>query len=293
MFSRSYRISPLRGVSVCLLAFLIASCAAATARAQIDFYRFFKTDNYQQTSDAQPTVAESFVGNVDILFDDGLNLTPAQVSSTSPLSPMPLGLVAPGNLRFSQLYASAAARDVDFPAGTSYDYQVTDGPVGPVDAVLNVPVKDLFAPQVPYFTGTTYDQLQGLNPTNDFTLPFNGYATPDGINTPLIFIGINRVSDGQSVYGNSGPSTSTSFTIPGNTLEPGTQYDVSLVYSARIDTARAGFGGATSEVGFDLHTDLIFTTAVPEPATWLLAVMGGAGFLGWRQRSGCGSQRHG
>ncbi len=125
---------------------------------------------------------------------------------------------------------------------------------------------------MPYFTNNTYTALQGVNAASAITLTWNPFTAPAGVNTPLIFIGITQVSDGQAVYGTSGDNTITSTTVSANTLQPGTQYDLDIVYSDRITTPNAGFNGATAFVAFDLRTDLVFTTAgaVPEPSALLL-----------------------
>lgn len=56
-------------------------------------------------------------------------------------------------------------------------------------------------------------------------------------------------------------------------LQPETTYLIALDYSARINVPNAGFNGATSTVGFDLRTDLFFTT-VPEPSSLALIAAG-------------------
>jgi hypothetical protein len=66
-------------------------------------------------------------------------------------------------------------------------------------------------------------------------------------------------------------------------------YDLDIVYSARISTQNAGFGGATAFSGYDLRTDLIFSTAaVPEPSSLALVGAGAACLMGaarrWRAR---------
>ncbi len=258
---------------------------ATSARAEIDFYRFFKTDFYQQTSTAQPVALDSAVGTVDILVSSDTDFTAAQVTSTSPLSPMTLSSPSSGSSAFSQTYPTTAARDTDFPANTTYEYAITGGTLGTQTASLTTPASDLFAAVVPYFTGTTYDQLQGMDSSNDFTFTINGYDAPVGGNNPLIFFTILRASDLQPTFSDTEPNTQTSFVVPGGTLEPGTAYIVDLDYSSRLDTANAGFGGATSEIGYDARTDLGFSTAVPEPSAFALAVISGLILLGRRQRT--------
>jgi hypothetical protein len=92
----------------------------------------------------------------------------------------------------------------------------------------------------------------------------------------LTFIGITNVATNQTVYSTSGPNTLTSATVAANTLAPGTQYDLDIVYSDRVSTMNAGFGTATAFTGYDLRTDLLFTTAaaVPEPSIPLLTAAG-------------------
>lgn len=262
----------------------ILALAPSPAAAAIQYYRLFKVAWYQQTGNSQPTTPTNFSADVDIIFSNPGDFTSAQVTSASPSSPMTLGFLTPQFAIYSTGYASSFARDTDFPNSTTYQYGISGGSLGTQTASLSTPSTNLFPSQVPYFTGTTFDQLQGMNPANPFQFNSNGYTAPGGINSPLSFFGISRVSDGQLVFGVSGTNTDTSLVLPANTLEPETAYTVGLVYSSRIATPNAGFSGATSEVAFDLRTDLAFTTGlVPEPATNLLLALGGLTLLAWKR----------
>ena len=258
--------------------------AATDSQAAITFYSLFVTNGYEQTSNAQPTLPLSYSGDVSIDFNNAGDLTAANVTSPSPLSPMTLN-VGTLNADFGQTYASAAQRDTDFPPSAEYQFNISGGSLGSQSASLSRPGTDAFAADVPYFTGTTYDDLQGVDATTTITLPFTGYAAPLGVNDPLIFIGITRVSDGALVYGDSGPNTLTSFTVPAGTLQPNTDYDVNLVYSSRISIAEAGFATATSQMAYDLRTDLLFTTGVPEPSTVALGALAAVAFAAYRRRT--------
>ncbi len=250
------------------------------AQSAVQFYRLFKVATYQQTSNAQPTTPVGFSADVDMIHSNAGDFSSAQVTSTSPSSPMTLGALTPGFSIYENGYATSAARDAGFPNSTTYQYGISGGTLGTQSASLSTPSSNLFPSQVPYFTGTTFDQLQGMNPANAFHFNINGYTAPGGINTPLSFFGINRVSNGQQAFGASGTNTTSSFLVPANTLQPNTAYFIDLVYSSRIDTPNAGFSGATSEVGFDFKTELTFTTgAVPEPAGILLLALGGSALL--------------
>jgi hypothetical protein len=193
---------------------------------------------------------------------------------------MNLSQFSPTFFAFSQSYSTLAALDADFLNSTTYQYTISGGSLGTQTASLTTPGGDLFASAVPYFTGNTYTALQTLNPAAPFTFTINGYTPAAGINNPLTFFGITRLSDGQLVFGASGDNTLSSVVVPANTFQANTLYDVDLVFSSRIDTPNAGFGTATSEVGYDLRTDLTFSTPIPEPAALTLAAAGVAGLLG-------------
>ncbi len=259
----------------------IVVLAAGSAHAEVNFFRLFKSQGYQQTSNAQPSTADTYGGTVDILYTNDPGFTNAQVNSTSPLSPMVLSPV-PGAYSFGQTYATSSELETNFPDNTIYAFGVSGGSLGNDAAALNTPANGLFASQVPYFNGTTYDQLQGMDASSSFNFTFDGYTAPGGANNPLTFFDIVRVSDGAVVYSDVGPNTQTSFLLPAGTLQAGTAYSVDLIYSSRFDAPNAGLGGATSEVGYDLRTNLNFTTAVPEPSSLVLALLGTLAFVGSR-----------
>jgi hypothetical protein len=262
------------------LAWVLALLASPSARADITFYDLFKVIAYDQTSNAQPTTPSEYFGNVGVSASSPADLTGGQVTSTSPLSPMTL-TGSNGNFSFSTPgLSSKAALDTDLPNGTTYTYTLSGGNFGGQSATLSTPSSDAYASAVPYFTNNAFTALQNVNAHSAITLTWNAFTAPTGVNTPLIFIGISEVSTGQSVFGISGDNTITSTTVAANTLLPGTQYDLDIVYSARLQTPNAGFTDATSFTAYDLRTDLVFTTAVPEPSSILL-LGAGAAWLAW------------
>jgi hypothetical protein len=242
----------------------------APASAAVTYYRWFKTATYEQTSIAQP-LAPHYFGAVDVLFSDPLDLTGGTVTSTSSLSPMHLSKSTPTYFNYEMNFTFLAGLDVNFPNSSSYTYNIFGGQLGSQTASLTPPANDLFPAAVPFITGTGYSQIQGMNVGVPLTLTWSGYTPAAGTNTPLIFLSITRVSDGHVQFQTQGDNTLTSALIPANTLAAGTAYDLDLVYDNRIDTSHAGFGGASSEVGFDNRTDITFTTAaVPEPSSVVL-----------------------
>jgi hypothetical protein len=259
------------------------------AQANILFYRLFKNISYVQTSNAQPTTPSGFFAGPDVIASDPADLAAAQVTYSGPLSPLSLMNAGPGFFIFNKSYATQAAMDTEFPppGATTYQYTISGGNLGMQTASLTTPATNLFAPQIPFVTN--FSQLQGLDPTAPFTVTWPGYTPAMGINDPLLFFSITRISDNQSVFGIGAPNTQTSVLLPANTLQLNTAYRFELDYSSRIRVDNAGFGGAASTVAFDARVTGTFTTAVtpiPEPGSLVLLGLGGLGLVGygWRRR---------
>jgi hypothetical protein len=252
------------------LALALAALIATPARADITFYNLFKVAGYSQTSDAQPVTPNGFFGTVGVDADTPGDLSGGQVTSSSPLSPMTLSGSDTSLVSYTPSYGSLAALDAALPNGT-YTYTLSGGTFDGASATLTTPASDAFASAVPYFTNNAFTALQGVSASSAINLTWNPYATPAGVNQPLTFIGITQVSNNQSVFGMVGDNNFTSTTVAANTLQAGTTYDLDIVYSARIASVPDnGFGDATAFTAYDIRTDLIFTTAVPEPSSLVL-----------------------
>jgi hypothetical protein len=261
------------------LATVCLSLLAPAATASILNYDLFKNTVYDQVSDASPVTPVGYFGSVGVISNNTTDFTAADVTSASPLSPMVL-LGSGGNFSFATPFlATKSQLDADLPNGALYTYNISSGTLGSQSATLSTPASDAYSATVPFLTNSGFTALQGVNASSPISLSWNPYVAPLGVNTPLTFIGITRVSDGVLAFGTSGSNLFASTVVPGNTLQPGTQYDLDLVYSARIATPNAGFGGAGSFASFDLRTDLIFTTApaaiVPEPSSFTPLALGG------------------
>lgn len=249
------------------ICFIMLMFCTTPVWAGITFYNTFKNARYTQNSNAQPVSPSNYFADATIISNNPPDLTSAQVTSSAPLSPLTLNNTGSGRFSTALNYASQAAMDAAFP-GTTYQYNISGGILGSTSASLTTPATDLFASQVPFLSGTTFTQLQGLNSANAFTVTWPGFTPQAGINDAIIFFSITRVSDGATAFSSGALGNSqTSVLLPANTLLPNTAYQFELDYSSRIRTTNAGFGNATSSVGFDLRTGGNFATApVPEPS---------------------------
>ena len=273
-------------VTLAVVALLVAP--PSPAEAAINFYRLGKRISYTQTDDSQPTTPVAMDGGVDMFADNPSNLTSARVFSTSPTvlspaSPFILTEFSPGYWNSSQFYSSLEEMDTNLPPGDIFGYLIEGGDFGARLALLTIPATNLFAPDVPYFTGSSFSELNSLDTTAPYTLNWNGYTPLDGTTEAPIFFSIYRVSDGQFMIGTTVSNTDTSFEIPADTLAPETEYRAGLAYSSRVNSFDAGFVDGDASITFDLNTNLTFTTApvgelsrsgVPEPASTILALGG-------------------
>ncbi len=247
-----------------LLASIALAMQATPANAAIDFYRFGKTLAYQQTSNSQPTTPTSIYGGVDMFTPAPSDFTSARAFSTTttPPSPVPefvLSQVSPGYWLSQQVYSSLSEMDSQLPPGDTFGYLVEGGTLGSQLALLPVPATNLFSPNIPYFTGNAFSQLNDMDTRLPFTLNWNTFALAPGVNNAPIFFNVYRVSDGQSMAGGTLSSSTTSFLIPANTLSPHTQYKANIDFSSRQDTTDAGFTTADSSANYDSVTELVFT----------------------------------
>lgn len=252
-------------------AFFGAMIASATAcRADINDLVLFRTLNYNQVSAAAPTTPTSFAFDARVFFDNPGEFTTASLAYPGPSTPLALALTAPtvldsGNVSF----ASQAALDAAFPFGT-YTATASGGTLGTQTKSADY-TQDAYPMSTAALTGSTFNAIQGLDPTLGFTFNLVPFITDPASNSSFIFLEITNAATGANVF-DSGflPSNTTSVFLPGNTLSGGTSYFFSVDFSDRID-------GPGTSLGFDSRTFGTFTTAVPEPAG--LALLG-LGLLG-------------
>jgi len=256
------KTNPLRhlGMALSLLALF---CGAHELQAQITGYDIFKTILYHQTGDGQPTDPDA----PDACFFG------AQFFANIPNDITSVSFTTPDDVVYAEevtniYYASygspyfATKEDMDaaFPDG-DYLFEINDGE----DAgIATFPMDEFYAPDVPYFTGSTWSDLQGMAPNMPFALTWNNFM-PDESAQGLIFLRIFDQRLNMTVYSSDALSpdlTGTNF--PAGMLRYDTPYRIDLIFSTRITRGNAGFsGGAESTAGFDVLNYITFTTPAP------------------------------
>lgn len=180
-----------------------------------------------------------------------------------------------------------------YPFGT-YTFTATNANTGATQsATLNYdanhwgtdPVSGAVA--VPALTAGSYQSLQGMSVAAAQTLTFNTFhgdgVDPfnDGLVDPMTYLEIDNGTTGQAVY--VAPymtETTTSFTLPSKTLQPGTQYQYYLDFSNTLYCGISLSCDGTNPVGYTLGYDTgtfgNFTTLAAAPSgTTVATVQGG------------------
>jgi hypothetical protein len=277
-----------------LVAAPLASCAllfsATPAAAHVDYFRVNKGVIYPQTANnTQPTTPydNGFYGRLDLGATPGDIASASAVSTTAPLLNYVLTQSSTGYWSWAQYFNSLTQLDSALPVGHTYRFNISGGALGAQSALSPTPANNLFSPSIPYFVGTTFDQLQGLDPSAPFTLRWNAFAAPFGANDLAIFLSIVRISDSQPVYSVGLNNATTSHQLSAITLAPNTEYRAELIFSSRVDTPNAGFTVASGLVDFDLVTDLQFKTGERLPGDYNRNhVVDAADYTLWRNTLG-------
>jgi len=271
-------VSPLRGsaraggrsvacaclVTVCIL-FVVP-----VARGEISFVNMFRSASLTQTGDGA-TLASNGYFFASSLFSTGANdFNAVQLTYPGPGSPVSLAQSSPTIFAYQTANVpNQAALDAQFPTGT-YAFSAT-GPGGPDSTSFNYST-DLYPQSQPFLTGTDYSALQGMDATAPFTVHFSPFVTGSGANESFIFFTIRDQATNMLVF-DAGfqPATTTSRTLPANTLAPGHTYTYEVIFSNRVGVPSPG-ANFDAQIGFDFRTTGTFTS-VPEPFGILPAIL--------------------
>ena len=180
---------------------------------------------------------------------------------------------------------SQAAMDTQFPLASHYTYLLTGGPDS-TSASMDVGASN-YAAAPPMLTGNSFSALQGMDTPLPLSLAFNPFNAVPGASDQLIFLSFYNYGTATWLYPlGFAPRTTTGLTLGAGLLAPGSPYAFELIYSVRVSPPGDG-ADYPPQIGFDLRTSGLFTTAVPEPATFALWLVGLLGLVA-KARSGRG-----
>ena len=193
------------------------------------------------------------------------------------MSPQPLALEADPLfpvLGYSFDDSNLADLNTQFPFGTyTFTAPFSGSSPGQTESLSYTETADALS--TPTLDADTFNGLQDLRASSGFTFNFNTFEqslTPGA--SGLVFLSVSN-SSGVSVFSTDGlDASTTSVFMPGNTLKAGQDYTFDLLFDERISGSN---GDVPTTLFFDSHTDGSFSTAVPEPATWTMMILGFGG----------------
>jgi hypothetical protein len=254
-----------------------AAAGASDARADISFVDMFRSEFLTQTSDGNSLTTQGFRFDSH-LFSTGANdFSTVQLTVPGSATPLNMSQTNPTTFAFgSSLFATQALLDAAFPTGT---YQFNASGASGSTSTNFMYTTDAYPQSLPFLTGTTFSQLQGVNPAAPFTFQFSPFIVNPGATTSFLFLTVfDRTTNTLAFDGGFLPSTTTSLVLPANTLVPGHDYTYELIFSDRVDIPKGPNAVFDTQFGFDLRTSGSFATAtVPEPSSLLLLVQAGVG----------------
>lgn len=247
------------GLGAIGVSFPAQAAASTPSQAAITSFSLSQFANYTQTSNAQPN-SGSFTFFPNIRYTDEAALTSAFVFYNGTESSIPLDSLFPFGDEFvaanSLTYPTLEALEAVFPDGTQYIYTIVGGSLGTQAAVLPTVPPRAFVNDVPFLTGTTFNDLQGFDPSQPLTISFNGTSLFPDISKNFSILS----TLGGTVFDVSLNPTDTSLLLPANTLAPNTSYEFELEYVESDLFFDTGFNGARSFLGFFTQTTGAFTT---------------------------------
>lgn len=244
---------------------------ASAASADISFVNMFRSDSYTQTANGNSLTSNGSFLSFDLNSTTANEYASALVTFPGPASPVTLLPTSTPTILSYQTgsYPTRAAMDADFPTGT---YVFTATPPATRGVPVNTTRFDYTTdayPTVPYLTGTDYAALQGMNATAPFTAHVSTFTPDAATSEGLMFFTVFDETTTTRVFEvDFLPPSTTSVTIPANTLTAGHDYQYEIVFSDRVFAPSPG-AQFDAQLGFDARTSGLFTATAPEPTTLL------------------------
>jgi hypothetical protein len=266
MRSFSPRIPLLPLASILLVPALDAS--------SISFVNTFTNISYEQTGNGNSLSLNGAFFSADLNTNTANPYTSATLTLPNS-STQPLPQQNPTDYGFQTgLFADLPSLQSAFPFGT-YTFQGTNGAT--TDTTTLDYTSNDFPQSTPFLTGSDFSSLQGMNASQNITLHLNPDVPGANATDSFVFFTIFDETLGKNVFNiGFGPSNTTSVFIPGGTLTSGDQFVFEIDYSNRDILANPGGADFGPQLGFDVRTDGVFSTApaaAPEPRSYA-AVLG-------------------
>jgi len=244
-------------VSIFILSFIMIN----PVYADVDGYLILKLQGFEQTAnDAQPTFPSDELDFIAEILTTALNDFTAVSLTGATVTPVALTEDA-FEWFFLDEYGTKAALDLAYPNGNPYTLDGTGGNLGPLSEPITFGTEN-YPTVVPFFTGNTYNDLQGVNSDPPINLTFN-MASLGGAQVNFVGLIVEDAS-ANGVYFQELTVSSTSATIPAGTLLPNTDYTVFLEWSAdTVDAPVTSFSPGVGASGFALETYIEFKTSPP------------------------------
>jgi hypothetical protein len=246
---------------------ILVSTLSIAADANLVGVNIFDNTLYSQTSAAAPTTPSSYFFSIggDYASGDIFGGATAMFTGTaSPVTSFDNNVPSPNFFNHdSVVFPSLSALHTAYNFG-SYTIITTINGI-PNTGVVSGYTRDLFTSTIPVVTN--YSSLQGLNPANSVTVTSNAFTPASGTNAAFTFFTIYNSTTLAAVYSQGFlPDTTTSFTVPADTLLPDTQYLFEVNFSNRLDGFDSIDSVSTTQ-GFDVRTDATVTTGSASPVS--------------------------
>jgi hypothetical protein len=242
----------------------------SAARGAMNQNPLFRVGSFTQASGSVPTTADDYFFNARIFVDSGLDFDGATLTYPGAGSPGVYDAV-PDPTEASGVFFSfsgpnesnLAALNADFPFGNYVTTATNSVTSASQTSSINY-TTDAFSSTVPALTAPSFAAAQGMNPRVANTLNLTAFVPNGAANETDVFFSIFD-GMGNTVF-NLGflPATTTSVTIPANTLAANAAYSYQVIFSDRINNTSAD--GVFQVLGFDLDTNGTLVTT-PEPAS--------------------------
>ncbi len=258
--------------------------------------RLLKFKDYVQDSNSQPNAASpDIVGFFALLLaSDTSQFTTwdLTVTEAAPVGGDELGYEGDPSLEtYIEFFAdydyvdenTQADLDADYPNGAEYCFNISGGDAGTLQQCETGLGTESY-PNVPYLTGTQFDDLNDIDVTQPHTFTIN---TPNGDVTHVFLEIYTDDANEDQVWTNSDfgdPSFDTTIEMPADTLEEGVPYGLFIEFAGAQPAGTGPISPNGGPKGYNVATDMVFM--VPEPSAALSQLAGLVSLLGlaWRKR---------